>query len=66
MFEAHNWLLGCLAAEYLDEPRFWDATGIGRFMLCIGPASSIFDITTFCLLWWAGPFCWGHRAGAAH
>ncbi|MFE9254304.1 magnesium-translocating P-type ATPase [Streptomyces sp. NPDC006879] len=38
-------------AEYLRRPRNWDARGIGRFMVTIGPISSIFDITTFLLLW---------------
>ncbi|MCQ8774029.1 magnesium-translocating P-type ATPase [Streptomyces telluris] len=37
--------------EYLREPRTWDAKGIARFMLCIGPISSVFDITTFLVLW---------------
>ncbi|MFI9650017.1 magnesium-translocating P-type ATPase [Streptomyces sp. NPDC052040] len=37
--------------EYLRKPRNWDARGIGRFMICIGPISSIFDITTFLLMW---------------
>ncbi|HUA80703.1 MAG TPA: magnesium-translocating P-type ATPase [Dyella sp.] len=37
--------------EYLRKPRKWDASDIGRFMFWIGPTSSIFDITTFGLLW---------------
>jgi Mg2+-importing ATPase len=37
--------------EYLCKPRKWDASDIGRFMVWIGPVSSIFDITTFLLLW---------------
>jgi Mg2+-importing ATPase len=37
--------------EYLRKPRKWDASDIGRFMVWIGPTSSIFDITTFALLW---------------
>ncbi|MFB7570744.1 magnesium-translocating P-type ATPase [Streptomyces sp. NPDC056165] len=37
--------------EYLRKPRNWDARGIGRFMVFIGPISSIFDITTFLLMW---------------
>ncbi|MFF6984442.1 magnesium-translocating P-type ATPase [Streptomyces sp. NPDC008343] len=37
--------------EYLRKPRTWDPRGIGRFMLLIGPISSIFDVTTFLLLW---------------
>ena len=38
-------------AEYLHRPRKWDASDIGRFMIWIGPVSSIFDITTFWLMW---------------
>ena len=37
--------------EYLAKPRKWDAGDIGRFMVRIGPVSSIFDITTFWLMW---------------
>jgi len=37
--------------EYLRKPRKWDAGDIGRFMVWIGPASSVFDMTTFALLW---------------
>ena len=41
--------------EYVRKPRKWDAGDIGRFMFWIGPTSSIFDITTFALLWfWFG------------
>ncbi|WP_240667520.1 magnesium-translocating P-type ATPase [Streptomyces luteoverticillatus] len=37
--------------DYLREPRAWDARGIGRFMLVLGPTSSVFDITTYLLMW---------------
>jgi P-type Mg2+ transporter len=37
--------------EYLRQPRKWDAGDIGRFMVWIGPVSSVFDITTFWLMW---------------
>jgi P-type Mg2+ transporter len=40
-----------LDEEYLKVPRKWNASDIGRFMVCIGPISSIFDYTTFALLW---------------
>ena len=41
--------------EYIRRPRKWDAGDIGRFMFWIGPTSSVFDITTFLLLWfWFG------------
>ena len=39
-------------AEYLRKPRKWDASGLGRFMIWIGPISSIFDITTYLLMWY--------------
>jgi Mg2+-importing ATPase len=38
--------------EFVRRPRKWDAPDIGRFMVFIGPISSVFDITTFCLLWY--------------
>ncbi|WP_434777474.1 magnesium-translocating P-type ATPase [Neisseria sp. Ec49-e6-T10] len=37
--------------EYLRQPRKWDAPNIGRFMIWIGPTSSIFDISTYALMW---------------
>ena len=37
--------------EFITRPRTWEAGGLARFMLCIGPISSLFDITTFLLLW---------------
>jgi len=37
--------------DYLKQPRKWDATGIARFMVHIGPISSIFDIVTFVVMW---------------
>jgi len=38
-------------ADYLRVPRKWDASSIGKFMIWIGPVSSVFDIATFVLLW---------------
>ena len=38
--------------EYLLKPRKWDASDLSRFMICIGPISSIFDITTYLLMWY--------------
>ncbi len=38
--------------EYLRRPRKWMAGDIARFMIFVGPTSSIFDITTFCLMWY--------------
>jgi len=37
--------------EYLALPRRWEIGDIGKFMLCIGPISSIFDYATFGVLW---------------
>ncbi|MEU3402766.1 magnesium-translocating P-type ATPase [Streptomyces sp. NPDC006670] len=37
--------------EYLRKPRNWDAKGIFRFMVTIGPISSIFDIAMFVIMW---------------
>lgn len=37
--------------EYLEKPRKWQVNDLGRFMLFIGPISSIFDITTFCVMY---------------
>jgi len=33
-------------------PLKWNPGDIGRFMLFFGPISSVFDITTFALMWW--------------
>jgi Mg2+-importing ATPase len=38
--------------EYLAVPRQWRADDIGRFMVSIGPISSIFDVVTFLLMWY--------------
>ena len=37
--------------EFLKKPRKWDASGIGRFMVWIGPTSSVFDIVTYALMY---------------
>jgi Mg2+-importing ATPase len=37
--------------EFLLQPRKWEPGGIRRFMIFIGPISSIFDYTTFALMW---------------
>ncbi|NIE77962.1 magnesium-translocating P-type ATPase [Pantoea sp. Ap-967] len=41
-----------LDGDFLVQPRKWDARNIGRFMLWVGPTSSVFDITTFALMWY--------------
>jgi len=38
--------------EYLVVPRKWDASSIGKFMAWIGPTSSVFDITTYLLMFY--------------
>ncbi len=40
-----------LDADYLARPRRWDAGSVGRFMLCLGPLSSVFDYATFLLMY---------------
>jgi Mg2+-importing ATPase len=37
--------------EYLAKPRQWDLQAITRFMLYVGPISSIFDYATFAVMW---------------
>jgi P-type Mg2+ transporter len=37
--------------DYLKQPHRWDAGGIARFMVFIGPISSIFDIVTYLVMW---------------
>jgi len=36
--------------EYLNKPRQWDIDKIKKFMICIGPVSSLFDYATFFLM----------------
>lgn len=38
--------------EYLEKPRKWNLANIRRFMMCVGPTSSLFDYTTFALMLW--------------
>lgn len=37
--------------KYLHEPKKWEASSIGKFMVYFGPTSSIFDITTYLLMY---------------
>ena len=37
--------------EFLRKPRKWDASDLKRFMIYIGPISSIFDIVTNLVMW---------------
>lgn len=38
--------------EFLRKPRKWDASDLSRFMIYIGPISSIFDIITYLVMWY--------------
>ena len=37
--------------EYLSKPKKWNIESIKRFMLYMGPTSSIFDLLVFAILW---------------
>ena len=37
--------------EFLRKPRKWDVSDLKRFMIYIGPISSIFDIVTYLVMW---------------
>ena len=41
--------------EFISVPRKWDASSIGKFMLWLGPTSSIFDFLTYLFLYFV--FC---------
>lgn len=52
--------------EYLEKPRKWDESSIGKFMLYIGPTSSVFDLTTYALMFFIiCPAVLGGNYGAA-
>lgn len=38
-------------ADFIKNPRKWNASLIGKFMLWIGPTSSLFDIITFIVMY---------------
>ena len=38
--------------ELVKKPLKWNPADIGRFMVFFGPISSVFDITTYALMWW--------------
>lgn len=43
-------------ADYLKKPRTWDASSVSRFMVWIGPTSSVFDILSYAALYgWIAP-----------
>ena len=37
--------------ELVKDPQRWNPADIGRFMLFFGPVSSVFDITTYLVMW---------------
>ena len=37
--------------DFIAVSRKWDASSVGRFMMWIGPTSSVFDITTYLLMY---------------
>ena len=51
-------------ANYLKAPRKWNASGISRFMLWIGPTSSVFDIATYLLMYFV--LCPGLTGGLTY
>ncbi|MCL2160093.1 MAG: HAD-IC family P-type ATPase, partial [Oscillospiraceae bacterium] len=48
--------------EFILLPRKWDASNIGKFMIWIGPTSSVFDITTYLLMYFV--ICPAYFGGA--
>lgn len=38
--------------DFLEEPKKWDAGSVKKFMLYIGPISSIFDFVTFAVMFY--------------
>ena len=38
--------------EAVRDPQRWNPSDIGRFMLFFGPVSSVFDVTTFLVMWY--------------
>jgi Mg2+-importing ATPase len=46
-------------AELVAAPRPWSMRQIARFILLVGPCSSVFDLLTFAVMWhgfgWSGP-----------
>ena len=51
--------------DFLMIPRKWDASSIGKFMVWLGPTSSVFDITTFLLMFFVicPAFCGAYAPG---
>ncbi|MEF9918025.1 MAG: magnesium-translocating P-type ATPase [Eubacterium sp.] len=46
--------------DYLKKPRKWEASSIVKFMIWIGPTSSVFDISTYMIMYFLiGPMVFG-------
>ena len=43
--------LDAVDKDYTEKPRKWEIGGLARFMMFIGPVSSIFDYATFAVMW---------------
>jgi P-type Mg2+ transporter len=53
-------------ADYLKVPRKWDASSLGKFMIWMGPTSSVFDIATYLVMFFIiCPAALGGAYGAA-
>ncbi|MCL1840643.1 MAG: magnesium-translocating P-type ATPase [Propionibacteriaceae bacterium] len=54
--------------EFLRTPRQWEASSISKFIVWFGPTSSIFDITTYLLMYFviAPAMCGGHLFHQMH
>ncbi|MCL2782569.1 MAG: magnesium-translocating P-type ATPase [Propionibacteriaceae bacterium] len=51
--------------DYVKVPRKWDASSITKFMVWIGPTSSVFDITTYAMMFFlVGPMVFGDAYGS--
>jgi magnesium-transporting ATPase (P-type) len=51
--------------EYLLKPRKWNIDNVKKFMIYVGPISSIFDYATFGLMWFVY-HCSTHAAEHDH
>jgi Mg2+-importing ATPase len=57
--------------EYVAAPRRWDINKIFRFMIFVGPISSIFDYATFAMMlyvfnWWRIHRCFRQAGSLSH
>ncbi len=51
--------------EYLLKPRKWNIDNVKKFMMYVGPVSSVFDYATFGLMWFVY-HCSAHTADGDH